>query len=123
MKTLEVCTKIKEIRESKKLSQDAVAFQLGISSIAYHKLETGKTQLNLSRLEQIAQVLETSLEEILGIESKTEIKEYHNNNYCSINGDIVSANEFFKVIQEVLIQNQELIKQNQELVNVLKSKN
>jgi transcriptional regulator with XRE-family HTH domain len=109
MNLSKIYTKIREIRESKKLSQESIAYELGISPIAYHKIETGKTQLTLERLEKIAQILDVSLEETLGITPRTEIREYHSNSYCSINGDIVSANEFLKIIQDILAQNQKLI--------------
>ncbi|MDX1902717.1 MAG: helix-turn-helix domain-containing protein [Thermonemataceae bacterium] len=114
--------KIREIRESKKLSQEYMAHQLGISTISYHKLETGKTQLTLERLQSIAQILDTNLTEILGATPKTEIKEYHSNYHCSINGDIVSANDFLKIIQDILAQNQALLEQNKQLIEIWRTK-
>ena len=42
--------KIKQAREVKRISQDFVATKLGISTRAYSKIETGETQLPISRL-------------------------------------------------------------------------
>ncbi len=66
MNTLE---NIKRIREVKKLSQTEVAEQLGIAYQNYWKIENGKTELSLSRLEQISTILGVSLGELLGIDA------------------------------------------------------
>lgn len=61
---------IKELREGKRLSQTELADAIGISYQSYWKIENGKTELTINRLNQIAKVLEVSLEELLGVEGK-----------------------------------------------------
>ena len=53
--------KIRRMREDNKWSQQVIAEQLNISIPAYSKIETGVTDVNLSRLEQIAQLFNTDI--------------------------------------------------------------
>ncbi len=59
---------IRQIRESKKLSQTEVAEKIGIAYQNYWKIENDKTELTISRLHQIAEVLDVSVSELLGTE-------------------------------------------------------
>jgi transcriptional regulator with XRE-family HTH domain len=64
----EIEKKIRNIRELKDLKQEYVAKQLGISTRAYSKIETGETQLTIARLNEISQVFGIAVEEILGFD-------------------------------------------------------
>lgn len=64
----EVEKKIRNIRELKNLTQDYVAQQLGLTTRAYSKIETGETQLTINRLNEISNVLGVSPQEILGFD-------------------------------------------------------
>lgn len=57
--------KIRLIRESKGLSQEAVAFTLGISQSTYARLEKKDDRINVIRLVQIAQILNCNIYELL----------------------------------------------------------
>lgn len=63
-------TKIKRIRELKNVSQEYIANQLGISTRAYSKIETGETQLTINRLNEIGDILGIDPIEILGFDEK-----------------------------------------------------
>lgn len=63
MKTLG--DKIKAVRISKSLTQEDVAHELDVSINAYSKIERNRTDVNFSRLEQIAKVFKMSTAEIL----------------------------------------------------------
>lgn len=52
--------RIQEIRKARGYSQDAVAYDLGISTTAYAKIERNETDVNMSRLTQIAKVLKVN---------------------------------------------------------------
>jgi len=56
---------IRNIREAKKISQYAVAFTIGISQAAYSKIERGETEIKARHVYMIAEVLKTSVYEIL----------------------------------------------------------
>lgn len=62
--------KIRSIRTLKELSQENVAEMLSISVTAYSKIERGETDVQLSRLSQIANVFKVSIEEILNFGDK-----------------------------------------------------
>ena len=63
MKTLG--KKIRLLRHQKGWSQDDVAKRLDISIPAFSKIETGITDINLSRLEQIAALFEMGVVQLL----------------------------------------------------------
>ncbi|SFQ31121.1 helix-turn-helix domain-containing protein [Parafilimonas terrae] len=63
---------IKQIRISKQLKQSAVAAAVGMSVTAYSDIERGKTNnITLTRLEQIANVLEVQVVEIISSISRS----------------------------------------------------
>ena len=49
--------KIKQIRELKNYTQEYVATQLGLTTRAYSKIESGETQLTINRLNEISSIL------------------------------------------------------------------
>jgi transcriptional regulator with XRE-family HTH domain len=57
--------KIRLLRHQKGWSQEDVAKQLDISIPAFSKIETGITDINLSRLEQISALFEMSIVQLL----------------------------------------------------------
>ena len=56
---------IKILRQAMGWSQEQVAKSLGITAPALSKIESGLTDVNLSRLEQIAMLFESSVVELL----------------------------------------------------------
>ena len=62
---MEIFERIKLLREAKGLSQADIAANLEIASQNYWKIEKGKTELTVSRLEQIARILGVSVIELL----------------------------------------------------------
>ncbi|GGC09169.1 helix-turn-helix domain-containing protein [Dyadobacter sediminis] len=63
--------RIRQIRLQKGLSQENMADMLGLSTTAYGDLERGRTELSVSRLENIARLLDVPLSGLLGLESAT----------------------------------------------------
>ncbi len=61
---------IRSIRYQKGWSQEDVANKLGISVPAFSRIETGVTDINLSRLEQIAHVYEISVTQLFADDGK-----------------------------------------------------
>ncbi|WPU95584.1 helix-turn-helix transcriptional regulator [Mucilaginibacter sabulilitoris] len=56
---------IRALRREKGWSQEEVSKRLDISIPAFSKIETGVTDINLSRLEQIAAIFETTVARML----------------------------------------------------------
>ena len=75
MKTLG--KKIRLLRHQKGWSQEDVAKRLDISIPAFSKIETGITDINLSRLEQISNLFEMSVVQLLTF-NDTEQQEKYN---------------------------------------------
>jgi transcriptional regulator with XRE-family HTH domain len=59
---------IRTLRHQHGWSQEDVANRLGISIPAFSKIETGVTDINLSRLEQIANIYEIDVVQILALD-------------------------------------------------------
>ena len=69
---------IKNIRELRNYTQAYVAEQLGISVSGYGKIERDETDITLSRLKQIAQILDTQMEQILDFNPGHIFNQYNN---------------------------------------------
>jgi len=74
MKTLG--KKIRLLRHQKGWSQEDVAKRLDISIPAFSKIETGITDVNLSRLEQIATLFEMSVVQLLTFNDSEQQEKY-----------------------------------------------
>jgi len=61
---------IRTLRHQRGWSQEDVANRLGISIPAFSKIETGVTDVNLSRLEQIAGIFEVNVINLLSLEAE-----------------------------------------------------
>ncbi|PWK77171.1 transcriptional regulator with XRE-family HTH domain [Mucilaginibacter oryzae] len=66
---------IRTLRHQHGWSQEDVANRLGISIPAFSKIETGVTDINLSRLEQIANIFDVNVVNLLALDvEQTELK-------------------------------------------------
>jgi transcriptional regulator with XRE-family HTH domain len=74
MKTLG--KKIRLLRHQKSWSQEDVAKRLDISIPAFSKIETGITDVNLSRLEQISTLFEMTVVQLLTFNDTEEQEKY-----------------------------------------------
>ena len=71
---------IRILRHQHGWSQEDIANRLGISIPAFSKIETGVTDVNLSRLEQIANIYEVSVVQLLTVDNEqVEIAPSHLN--------------------------------------------
>jgi transcriptional regulator with XRE-family HTH domain len=62
--------KIKKLREIRGFSQEYMAERMGISQAGYSKMERETTDLTLTRLEQIANVLEINPMDLIAMDEK-----------------------------------------------------
>jgi len=67
---MEVYEKIRLIRQIKNWSQEDMASKLEMSVNGYANIERGDTDVQLSRLKQIAKVFEMELSELIGVNEK-----------------------------------------------------
>ena len=71
---------IKRVREERNYSQQYLAQELGISQKAYSKIENSQTNITLSHLDRISQVLETSVNQLLGTDGSSVYNNYNTHN-------------------------------------------
>jgi transcriptional regulator with XRE-family HTH domain len=92
--------KIKFIRQLKGWSQDEVAEKLAMSANGYGSIERGETDVNLSRLEQIAGVFGMELSDLVSLNEKnvfyltgTHYSNTQNNHQYAGTGDLVEIQQ------------------------------
>jgi len=78
---------IRKIREIKGLKQETVAQKLGLTTNGYGKIERGESQINLDRLNQIAEVFGINPNDILNFDENT-IYNFENMNYSAPHGTV-----------------------------------
>jgi transcriptional regulator with XRE-family HTH domain len=99
--------KLKQLRELKNFTQEYMAQQLGLSTRAYSKIETGETQLTINRLNEIATILGVDPIEALGFDHQNIF-----NNYGTQEGNIA--------VSQVLMP-EKLIEQYEKRIEQLES--
>jgi transcriptional regulator with XRE-family HTH domain len=67
--------RIKQLREERGLTQEAVASQLGLHLTNYNKLENGKTELTTTRLEKLASIF--GVEPLTILSAETPVRVVH----------------------------------------------
>ncbi|NJL75162.1 MAG: helix-turn-helix transcriptional regulator [Saprospiraceae bacterium] len=91
MTAVQIGANIRQIRQLRNFKQEDLAQQLDISVVAYGKIERGESDVSISRLSQIASILEVDLLTIVGFNEKkvltvyqqnmdSDVKQYINNN-------------------------------------------
>lgn len=77
--------KIRKVRELKGLKQEYVAGKLGLSVTAYGNIERNDSSLTFERLEEIAEVLEVTVQDILNIPEQLNIHSVNNAHQVGFN--------------------------------------
>lgn len=67
---------IRKIRREKDLTQEYMAFEMGISQKAYSDLENSKVKINMETLEKISDILEIMPSDICRISDKCQNSYY-----------------------------------------------
>ena len=81
--------RIKELRAEAGYSSEDVASEIGISKTAYSQLENGKVEINLSRLDKLAQIFKVPLSSFIP----------NSNSIIQINRDNSKDNNAFAYVQ------------------------
>lgn len=102
-------TKLRKLRDNKKMSQSEIANMLGVSQSAYNKWEADQAKPNTDNLVRIAELHETSIYELLDeksvIQNNTDQASgtIHHNNTVTIN------NNLSEELVDTIFKNQEQI--------------
>jgi transcriptional regulator with XRE-family HTH domain len=68
---MQVCEKIKHLRQAQNLSQEYVAEKLGMTANGYGGIERGEVDIKLSRLQQLSELFGVELIELLNRSEQT----------------------------------------------------
>ncbi len=131
---MKVHENIRFMRLYKDWTQETMANKLGISTLSYAKIERGETDINLSRLQQISEVMEIDLAQLFGLNDKnvfyitsnnTTTTTTSNDNNTQRQHNISSCSTEQEKINSLIKEN-ELLKQNindlRNIINILKDK-
>ena len=64
---MEIGSRIKEVRENKKITRKQLALKLGVSDVTITRYENGTRKPNIKVLTEIANILEVPLEGLIGV--------------------------------------------------------
>ncbi|MEI8192962.1 MAG: helix-turn-helix transcriptional regulator [Flavobacteriia bacterium] len=97
--------KLKQLRELKNYTQEFVAAQMGLTTRAYSKIESGDTKLTINRLNEISKILEIDPISIL------EFDHNHVFNACNQDDDdeIVEENNEPRLTKKLIDQYEQRI--------------
>lgn len=112
--------KIRFFRRSKGLTQEQMAEKLNITSVAYSNIERGESGVLMTRLEEIAQVMEIDLLELLSLGEKNVIVLHgnvSNSNSCFLQNVNISDK---KDISASELQKDNIIEQQAKEIDYLK---
>ena len=70
-----IAERIRMARLAKNLSQQNVADELGLTVAAYSNIERGITDITVSRLTQISEILKKDISEFLGLQTEGPVNE------------------------------------------------
>jgi transcriptional regulator with XRE-family HTH domain len=123
--TIKINEKIKLIRSLKSWTQEQFADKLGITTHAYAKMERGETDVNFSRLQQIADIMEMDLLQLLTLDEKNIFNssyDYSSQYNCSLY-QINSLSEGTEKYKFIIEQQKKEIEYLKKEVNYLKEIN
>src|SRR6201989_1547538 len=103
--------KIRLLRHQKGWSQEDVAKRLDISIPAFSKIETGITDINLSRLEQVASLFDMSVVQLLTFNDSEQDQKFVNE-LETINKKLMDRETEVIDLQKKVIELFEEIRQN-----------
>lgn len=110
---MSIGTRIKHLREQRHYSQEYMAGKLNISQPAYSKIESESSNVNLDRLEQIAQIFELNIADLLSSEQVFFNQVSHNHQVNGVMYTQVELSSSERSLYENLIQ--QLKEENQHL--------
>ena len=114
---------IRKIRKARRMTQEEMAMQLGISITAYRDLEKGNTSILSSNVYRIADLLDTPAEEIvLGYRplqaEKTTLQEMQQ----EYSGKVENLERRIMYLEKLIASHEEAIRSKNEIISMLKKR-
>lgn len=123
MDNITIKDNIRRIRKARKLTQEEMALQLGISITAYRDLEKGSTAIINGNLLRIAELLDLPSEElVLGYRpsqaDSTSLQEVH----AEYSGRVATLERRIKDLEKLVASHEETISSKNEIILMLKKR-
>lgn len=107
---------IKSIRELRSYTQEYMAFKLGITQAGYSKIERDACKINFDRLEEIAAVLDVSLQSIISFDGNLHLYSALKHQDKTFNkGTLLNAEKLYR--DKIVLLEKLLDKTDKELLN------
>jgi transcriptional regulator with XRE-family HTH domain len=110
---MKVHEKVKFFREAKRLSQESIAFNLGLNQSQYSRRENGSIKFNADEIAKLSSLLEVSTNELFGEDTII----FNNNDQKGGN-----FGQYINLPQELLNQYEKRIAEKDEIISLLKDK-
>ena len=85
--------KIRVLREQKGYSQESLAQELGLTQPSYARLEKQDERISITRLMQIANLLKTTVAELVGEKTQKVINQQNSENASAYVDSIINADK------------------------------
>ena len=109
---MSIGTKIRQIRDDKKISQKDLAEAIGMTQANLHKLESDKIKAKLETVEKISSFFGVSLDELRDVEKATVRIETNQNNLNQKVSSIMlnfSDEDLIEILKKQIVDKEEII--------------
>lgn len=114
---------IRKIRKARKVTQEEMALQLGLSITAYRDLEKGNTSILNGNIHKIADLLDTPTEEIvLGYRPSQMDAGSLREIQAEYSGKIDILLRRIQDLEKIIASNEEIIRSKNEIISMLKKR-
>ena len=120
----DILKRVISLRKNRGISHEAMATNLDLSQAAYSKIEKGETKLSIERLYKIAEILDSSVEELMGFQSKYSQEIKDNEHFTVIaHQEVENLFQENKEISDKLIRHlEDLVQTKDQIIKELESK-
>lgn len=109
---MDISTKVKLLREDKKLSQEFISHQLGLSQSQYSRREKGEVKFIAEEIGKLAKILEVSVSYIYGEETNSFTVHTQNGG---------NFGQYIQVSEKLIEQYEARLKEKDEMIRLLKT--
>ena len=102
-KQLNIGDNVKKFRELKGFTREQMADYLNLSVSAYGNIERNKTDLTISRIQQIAEILEVDIAQILNFDASQVFNIEHNDVIQGSNSKVENHNYVDEYLQKYIL--------------------
>ena len=114
---------IKKIRETRELTQEFMAYEMGISQSSYAKIESNQVRLDLIKVSLISKIFNLSIvDQITYYEERTKIQSLtRKTENISVAADLESPENQIKIFHSLINQLNERVNELQKEIQILKN--